>query len=311
MVCCPSSELDAWVVHLDGMAALLKQASFSDALKFDARPQLQYICLCVVRYFLVQKDLPSIILNWNPGKISTSLSGEKPAVDLVDILVRFTKLHYTLHHDPDMSSEAAASSVLAFDTELDQWEKNLPDEWAFTISESKDHQHTFHGKYIVYNEVWASRILNHYFWGRIIVNEIILNRLSRYPSPTRRTLQQRQRALDTISRLSVNICAGAASQMGVFGNGAPDTGSQRLPPLNGVFMLLFPLTMAGGSAGAPEEVHEWVVETLQKIGRTLGIQRALQLIPKLKETRERKMRQNREADRKFENTWIESDTAQL
>ena len=89
--------------------------------------------------------------------------------------------------------------------------------------------------------------------------------------------------------MSVNICAGAASQMGVvLGNGYPCSGGLKLPPLNGVFMLLFPLTIAGSAAGAPDDVHEWVVETLSKIGGTMGIRRALELIPKIRESREKK-----------------------
>ncbi|KAJ5407795.1 hypothetical protein N7509_001678 [Penicillium cosmopolitanum] len=299
MVCCPSRQVDSWVVHLDGMAALLKQASFSKALNADTRPQLQYLFISIVRYFMVQGDLPSVLITWSPDRISTVTPFEEPAVDLVDILIRFAKLHYTARNDPDLDHGAIASSAASFDTELDEWEKNLPDKWAFTLSESKDHQHTFNGKYLIYNDVWASRILNNYFWGRLVVNEIILKHLASHPSPTRRTLQQRQRALETSSRLSINVCAGAASHMGAFGNMTPATGDARLPPLNGAFTLLFPLTMAGGAAGAPDEAYEWVIQTLQRIGETMGIQRALQLIPALKEIREKRRDQNLEADEVF------------
>lgn len=296
MVCCPSKQVDSWVVHLDGMAALLKQASFSNALSANTRPQLQYLFISIVRYFMVQGDLPSVLINWSPDKISTIAPDEEPAVDLVDILIRFAKLHYTARNDPDLDHGAIASSAASFDTELDEWEKNLPDKWAFTLSESKDHQNTFNGKYLIYNDVWASRILNNYFWGRLVVNEIILKHLASHPSPTLRTMQQRQRALETSARLSINVCAGAASHMGAFFNMIPNVGGQQLPPLNGAFMLLFPLTMAGGAAGAPDEAYEWVIQTLQKIGETMGIQRALQLIPTLKEIREKRGHQNLEAD---------------
>ncbi|KAJ5974490.1 hypothetical protein N7481_011700 [Penicillium waksmanii] len=299
MVCCPSRQVDSWVVHLDGMAALLKQASFSKALNADTRPQLQYLYISIVRYFMVQGDLPSVLINWSPDRISTITPDEEPAVELVDILIRFAKLHYTSRNDPDLNHGPIASFAASFDSELDEWEKNLPDKWAFTLVESKDHHHTFNGKYLIYNDVWASRILNNYFWGRLVVNEIILKHLASHPSPTRKTLQQQQRALETSSRLSINVCAGAASHMGAFGNMTPATGDARLPPLNGAFMLLFPLTMAGGAAGAPDEAYEWVIQTLQRIGETMGIQRALQLIPTLKEIREKRRHQNLEAEKLF------------
>ncbi|KAJ5599167.1 hypothetical protein N7450_000234 [Penicillium hetheringtonii] len=291
MVCCPSSQLDSWVVHLDGMAALLKQDSFSEVLYIESRARLQYLFLCVIRQFLAPGKLPLDLLNWAPENLSSVDPDERPAVDLVDILIRFTRLHHTIRCDPNQDTETTTRLIFEFDRELDKWEKNLPNNWAFTIGESQDIQHGFDGKYIIYEEVWPSRILNHYFWGRILVNEIIMGYLATNTIPTLRTLQQRQRALDTISRISVNICAGAASQMGVvLGNGYPCSGCLKLPPLNGVFMLLFPLTIAGNAAGAPDNVHEWVVETLSTIGGTMGIRRAMELIPKIKVSRENKRR---------------------
>lgn len=290
MVCCPHNQLDSWAVHLDGAAALLEQASFSEALKNgNARPQLQYLYFRVFRYFSVQGNIPSDLLNWSPHNVSSAKPNEQPAVDLVDILIRFAKLHHTLHHDQGQDSRAAARSALSFDTELEEWEKNLPEQWAFILEESNNYQHTFNGKYLFCKEVWASRILNHYFWGRLVANEMILSHLGKLHSPSLSNLQQQRRALDTISCMATNICAGAASQMGAFGHGAPADSTQKLPPLNGVFMLLFPLAVAGGAAGAPDDVHEWVVQTLQEIGGKMGIQRALELIPKLKDSRQRKM----------------------
>lgn len=78
--------------------------------------------------------------------------------------------------------------------------------------------------------------------------------------------------------MATYICMGAASQMSLFGSSIPTGKASRLPPLNGVFMLLLPLAVAGSAAGAPDQVHEWVVETLQRIWYSMGIQRALELI---------------------------------
>lgn len=71
--------------------------------------------------------------------------------------------------------------------------------------------------------------------------------------------------------------------MGLFTCGIPAGSLPRLPPLNGVFGLVLPLAVAGCVAGAPNEVHKWVDQTLEKIGHTMGIQRALELIPKLEQ----------------------------
>lgn len=113
-----------------------------------------------------------------------------------------------------------------------------------------------------------------------MLNGIGLVHLARGKYPTLGHLKRRQRALETVSRMATGICAGAASQMGGFGSGAPAKARTRLPPLNGVFMLIFPLTIAGSAAGAPDEVQAWVIKTFEKTGGTMGIQRALQLIPR-------------------------------
>lgn len=291
MVCCTPSEIDSWTVHLDGVVALVKQASFSEALKnVNSRPHLQYYFITIIRYFLVQGVIPPELMNWSPDRIPNAKPDQVPAVRLIDILIRFMKLHSSIRVDPDPDPRIAASSALLCDADLEDWEKSLPKKWEFSLKNSTDFQRTFNGKYIIYNDVWASRDLNHYFWARLMVNEMIVRHLSSIEMPTLDVIEQRRKALDTVSRMATYICAGAASQMGAFGCGS-SAGLAQLPPLNGVFMLLFPLSVAGGAAGAGDEVHKWVLETLQKIGRTMGIRRALGMIPTLKRVRERKMRE--------------------
>lgn len=286
MVCCTPDQIDSWTVHLDGAAALIQQTSFGQALKASAaRPQLQFHFVSIIKYFLTQREVPQELVHWSPDSISSVRSDELPAIDLIDILIRFMKLHSSVRHEFDPDPGLVVESALLFDTELENWERNLPEKWRFVVRESNDPHNTFNGEYMVYNDVWAARDLNHYFWGRLVVNEMILRQLSRSSTPSSGDL--RQRALGTISRMATGICAGVASQMGVFGDGLLSSSGAiaRLPPLNGVFMLLFPLTIAGSAAGVPDEVHEWVIQKLQKIGRSMGIRRALELIPKLQQLR--------------------------
>ncbi|KAJ5671090.1 hypothetical protein N7507_000217 [Penicillium longicatenatum] len=288
MVCCNSSQLDAWTVHLDGAAALLKQATFGNAIKArDPRARLQFFYFSMVKYIHAQKPLPAEFSNFNIQTLQSSNPDEFPAIGLVDILVRVMKFHSTCS-DPGFDSQIGVRAALAFDEELEEWERRLPHKWEFFVKTSSDTQHTFYGKHMTYNDVWASRDLNYYFWGRLIVNEMVLNniaQLARSGLLKVHHLQQRQRALDMVSHLATCICAGAATQVGGLGNGIPLKEQTRVPPLNGVFMLMFPLTIAGGSAAAPDEVHEWVVQKLQSIGSKMGIQRAIELVPRIQRMR--------------------------
>ncbi|KAJ5808787.1 hypothetical protein N7474_010056 [Penicillium riverlandense] len=290
MVSCTPNQVDSWTVHLDGAAALLKQSTFNQALKtFQPRPQLQYYYVSIVKYFIAQGNSLPDLLDWSPDTISISNPDEQPAIRLIDILIRFMRLHSSIRTNPDLIPETAVHSALAFESELDQWEKELPEKWAYVVKDSNDTQNTFNGKYVAYDDLWASRDLNNYFWARLMVNETILSYLSRSKTTTVQDLWRRQLALDTISQMATFICASAASQMGALGCRLSVRAATRMLPLNEVFMLMFPLAVAGGAAGAPDEVHEWVVQRLQKIGSTMGIQHALEMIPKLKQAREAKL----------------------
>lgn len=287
MVSCTSNQVDSWMVHLDGATALLKQTTFNQALTASRpRRQLQYYYVSILKYFVAEGNVIPELFDWSPDIISTFGPDVQPAIRLVDIMIRFMKLHSSIRADPDPDPETTVRSALAFETELDQWAKGLPEKWKFELNESSDTQNTFNGKYMVYDDVWASRDLNHYFWARLMVNETILSHISMFQTTTIKDLEQQQLALDTISQMATNICAGAASQMGAFGGGLPTGDATRVPPLNGIFMLMFPLAVAGGAAGAPDEVYQWVVQRFQKIGNTMGIRRALELIPRLKQSRE-------------------------
>ncbi|KAF3393866.1 Histone acetyltransferase type B catalytic subunit, partial [Penicillium rolfsii] len=286
MVCCAPNEIDSWTVHLDGVAALVKQAGLSDVLRnTDPRPHLQYYFILIIRYFLVQGVIPSELHDWSPEHIPGTQPDQFPTVCLVGILIRFMKLHSAIRNHPNPDPRTAANSALLCDAELEVWESQLPKKWRFSLKKCNDSHHSFNGTYMIYNDVWVSRDLNHYFWARLMVNEMIVRHISRLEMPTLDDIDQRQRALDIISLMATYICAGAASQMGAFGDGLPFTRPTQLPPLNGAFMLMFPLAVAGGAAGAGDHVHEWVLQTLQKMGRTMGIRRALELIPTLKEVR--------------------------
>ena len=292
MVSCTPKGIDSWTIHVDGVAALLKQVTGAPALQnSESRPHLQFYFVSIIKYFLTQGNIPPELLGWRPGLIPKATSDEQPAIELMDVLIRFVKLHYTIRHGDIINPAATICSLISFDNELEVWERGLSDTWTFVVEKSTDLRNTFHGKYLVYNDVWASRGLNHYHWARLMTNEMVLQYLPRYGSPTLLDRKRRQQSLDTISRMATNICAGAASQMDIFGRGVPAQSNARLPPLNGVFMLLFPLEVAGSAAGAPAEVHPWVVETLERIGKTMGIQRALELIPKVKRLHGRAMQQ--------------------
>lgn len=282
MVSCTPSQLDSWIVHLDGAAALLKQSIFRRSLaNLDLRAHLQFYFVSIVRYFSKRVVSPDL-LNWSPDLIPSAPPEILPGAEIVDILVRFAMFDAYVHHQkPD--ARVVVESALLFEDELHDWETHLPIDWSFTVKESNTCEYTFHRQYHIYKDMWVSRIFNHYRWARLLVNETIVSHISKMTRPTANDVIQRQQSLDIISCMAVDICAGSASQEGLSAQGVAEDPSH-IPLLNGTFMLLFPLGVAGGAAGTPDEVHDWVVETLERIACTMGIRRALQMIPQLKKS---------------------------
>ena len=62
-------------------------------------------------------------MNWSPDRIRNAKPDQIPAV-LVDILIRFMKLHASIRVDPDPDPRTAASLALLFDVELEDWESS-------------------------------------------------------------------------------------------------------------------------------------------------------------------------------------------
>ncbi|KAJ5604517.1 hypothetical protein N7510_009671 [Penicillium lagena] len=282
MVSCGADQLDSWTVHLDGATALIAQSTFRQNLNaIDHKALLQFSYVSIVKSFLVPGKIPMYLVHWSPNSI-TAPPEEQPAVCLADILVRFVKLNLSIYNGSELDGDRVIRAALGFEAELDEWEKSVPDKFSFEVHESDKAQGTFYGKYHVYKDTWAFRIINHFRWGRMLVNRIILAHNLRLQYPTAADLGQRQHSLNTISRMAVDICTGAAGQIALFNQGINTEDTSSDLPLNGVFMLLFPLAVAGGAAGVPETVHIWVMETLEHIGRTMGIQRALELKKRLR-----------------------------
>jgi len=61
----------------------------------------------------------------------------------------------------------------------------------------------------------------------------------------------------------------------------------RVPPMTGCFLLLFPLSVADSALGVPKGVHSCVIRMLENFGNTLGIQQALTMIRLTKAQRAR------------------------
>jgi hypothetical protein len=274
-----------WKVHVEGALAFIRQKrkpSMPERPK--DMPELQSYLFVIMKYFSSGGEIPGELLAWTPAKGATPLLDS--ASSLIDILIRFVRLSdYWRHARTDV--EEIVHAALLLDKELEDWEANLDgDEWSVVTKESKHLSGLYQGKYHMYSNTWAHRILNHYRWSRILVNDILYLHILKLATPTDVQIMQQQTALATMSRLAADICFSVPSQTNLL---RQEVGEEAdTTPVNGVFILVLPLMIAGSACGVPDELHEWVVMMLGVIGSYIGIRFASESIPGLKKMREAK-----------------------
>ena len=80
--------------------------------------------------------------------------------------------------------------------------------------------------------------------------------------------RQKKKSLNVISNMATDIICSVSSHFCV--HTILKARRTKLPPVSGVFVMLFPLAVAGGAIGVSEDLHDRVIKTLCMIGNTLG-----------------------------------------
>ncbi|KAL4785896.1 hypothetical protein BJX76DRAFT_150375 [Aspergillus varians] len=279
MVDAKPETLTSCKIHLTGIAAILKRYPFPQGIEFDTQAELWFYLAVIVNYFEVGGLFPAELDSW-PTQRMALLTGEtQPAFELIEVLIKFVRLCASLpHHRETRADEEVLREALKFEIELQAWRDRLPGKWSFIVKESVDMAGTFYGKYHVYQDAWALRVMNHYQLGRLLVNEVIVAYVSQLRVPTADWIEQKKRSLVMINQMATDICVGIATQ-GVFAEPcALSHGSIPLPVMKGIFMTIYPLTMAASATGVSDQLRNWVTNTLQMMGEFTGIRQAFDAI---------------------------------
>ncbi|EPE24885.1 hypothetical protein GLAREA_11466 [Glarea lozoyensis ATCC 20868] len=258
----------SWSVHVQGATAILMRMAANDQAMLP-RTQLYWIFFVLVKCLVAEESSPPGIEIWSQQIQTRMRSDDIPAAPLAYITSRFTDLYASVKSGRLVDSELIIQQATALEIELDSWEQNLPISWYFTDKTPENTSHAFQNTSHTYHNFWVARMLSNYRWTRILVNNLLLFHLS-HSHPSRPT------ALSTISRLSTDICHSVASFLEPCiieeGQRSP------YPVLSGCVFIIFPLAVAGCGIGVGEEMHEWVVGTLEMLGGRLGIVSALRLV---------------------------------
>lgn len=209
---------------------------------------------------------------------------EVHAIDLTNILHRFTNLHASLRQGLLLDSNIVVLETLVLDAELEDWEANIPEEWKFETIAAPDIMYfTYNGRTHNYDDFWVGRILNNYRWSRILVNELLMVHMAQLGTSGTEYKEQKERSYGIIERMATDICTGVSASF--FRHGSFPSGKKSIPPMSGIFLILFPLAVAGSSMGVSEELHGWVLDILRFIGKRMGICQAISMIDLIQKQR--------------------------
>jgi hypothetical protein len=174
------------------------------------------------------------------------------SASLVDIIYRFTNLHAQIRNgNPLYDSNLIVQEALALDLELDEWDKELPETWRFTVKNTtQNSKYTYNGQVHEYRDMWKLRVYNNYRWARIIINEVIIVHQAQSGSFCSENPLQKQRSLNVITKLATDLCTGVSSMLDRVS--VWEAKRKAIPPISGCFVILFPLAVAGSGMGVPE-----------------------------------------------------------
>lgn len=288
--------IEKWTNHIKGAAALLElrgpeHLQSEEGLKLFVQLRFQIITSCLQRGMVVPESLLECT------KIAMYL---RPQIDaycdrLICIAGRLSNLRAGIIHSKTLTdANETLSAAYAVEAELLAWVAAGPPDFLYKTYDCSSVEEwvkmfgykpfPYNKQYHVYRDLWICHTWNQYRCARIIVCEIILSCLRRLSaaSPTMamsKELQNHCARIRNVTReLASDICASAAYHLGV--EGAP--GSAFTVPTNycyvGGMLLLWPLTLAGGTEPIDHPLRVWIRNCLRLIGHSIGIDQALALI---------------------------------
>ncbi|KAL3467490.1 hypothetical protein BJX64DRAFT_247846 [Aspergillus heterothallicus] len=292
--------IEKWTNHIYGAAALLElrgpeHLQSEEGLKLFVQLRFQIIISCLQRGMRVPKSLLECT------KIAMYL---RPQIDaycdrLICIAGKLSNLRADIHGKVLKDANEILSAAYALEAELLAWVAAGPPDFLYTTYECSSVEQwvrmfgnkpfPYNNQYHVYRDLWICHTWNQYRCARIIVCEIILSCLRRLSavSPTMamsKELQNHCARIRNVTReVAGDICASAAYHLGVEGSPA----AAFTVPTNycyvGGMLLLWPLTLAGGTEPRDHPLRKWTRDCLRLIGHSIGIDQALALIEVLEQ----------------------------
>lgn len=215
---------------------------------------------------------------------------ERPAVALIHTCSRFASLNATfrstIYIDRHDATAEMMRQLLSIDDELEAWETSQQGKWLYKTNSDVNlpPEAVFRQTYHRYSDVWTSRIWNHFRWARLLVNQMLLEFVERYPASAAVmvSLAQKDRCYETIRRMAVDVLTSVPTHYkhprltyhhldAIQTHGGAGAGAVGIPH------LMFHLQVAACAPGVPLDMWMWAVDLMDTAWGELGMLHAKSL----------------------------------
>ncbi|KAL2202621.1 hypothetical protein CC79DRAFT_1372786 [Sarocladium strictum] len=290
--CSDCGFVNRWMQHLDGALRLLEirdanQLSRSEGLDMFRQLRTQLTISCLYRdshYFPILDKLNQHLENYR-------LPDDKKNDELCAIMGGLVNLIADVEAGTLSNPGKIIQSAIHVNAEMVSLMLAMPTGWNFTKMSVADEQMRGHkvpagvwgDTYHVYDNAAAMATWNHYRCGRMILNKLILDTLTKYDLPyngsnTESPLfsaAQRQGLMILCQQTTAEMMLGViASVPFSLGSKAHDDVSTEVGCFGGL-TLMWPLLLIAKTETATSELRLWIAECLDKIGHGMGIAQAL------------------------------------
>jgi hypothetical protein len=251
-------------------------------------PPLKHSLRCLTRtqFIPIQvagMEVPRQLFDWIAVATQLQYEIDRPATDLAVIIARFLQISAFVESqvlsDGRPKTSNAIHQLLDLDADMAAWAAGLQGVWLYQTEKAPhlSSRALFRGEYHVYYDVLIARTWNYFRWARILVNQILVDLVDKYPVSSLRLVSviRRNQALRTIRRLAKDTLVSTPShwrhplledtRITVENAGGGGAGAAGIPA------LLFQLKVASCSPGAPKEYWQWALDIMTTIWGDMGM----------------------------------------
>ncbi|KAK4177356.1 hypothetical protein QBC36DRAFT_135188 [Triangularia setosa] len=246
--------------------------------------------------------LPGPFQQWLSMGSSMVTPTDRPSAELIPPIVELVKLSTYVRSQHFIDGQQAVTDMVraavALDAQFGAWEDRQDGAWTVIEEQVNNNffppEAVFEGRYHIYTDMYIARIWNHYRWARIMLSQLLLESVQRFPTSSSSLIsdQKLQQIQDCIIRLVRDTLVSIPTHyrhpnlQPVHLEYFDKTQGGAVIGIAGIPTLLFEIKVAGVAPGIPRHYRTWALGILETIWAKMGMYQSKVLSGMLAKTTE-------------------------